>query len=251
MEAAPLKTVIPVVDDQLEIARSLVSSLESGDQLDADKRLSELTRSYQSEMFQEIGKLTRDLHDALGHCQNEKRLVDITNNEMPDARDRLSYVISKTEESAHKTMDLIENLMPISSELEQESKNMQDDWARFKRREMDVEEFRKLSAKLESFLGTACSNAERIRNDLTSVMLGQDYQDLTGQIIRKVIQTVQDVEGKLVDVIRHAKDEPATTEEEEHEMQIRAEGPQINTEGKANVMVDQDDVDDLLSSLGF
>ncbi|MFQ5659263.1 MAG: protein phosphatase CheZ [Gammaproteobacteria bacterium] len=247
MEAATVDLEVQYKDSRLTLARSLVVSLESGDDVSAESAIGELTKSYESYIFQEVGKLTRELHDTLGFCRDEQRLAQITQNEIPDARERLNYVIQKTEESAHRTLDIVENLLPISTELENESDSMQKEWQRFKRREMDVEEFRKLSTRLESFLDSACSSAVRIKQDLNEVMLGQDYQDLTGQIIRKVIDMVQEVEDKLVGVMRHASKEVTVVKSVKN---IEVEGPQIHND-KPNVMSGQDDVDDLLSSLGF
>lgn len=252
MEAATLNLETNYKSGRLELAKTLVQSLEKGDEVHAEHAIHELTKSYESYIFQEIGKLTRELHDALGFCRDEKRLSDITRNEIPDARDRLNYVITKTEESAHKTLDIIDNLLPISEELLNESNTMQKDWQRFKRREMNVEEFRELSTELEAFLGTACSHAAKIKSDLNDLMVAQDYQDITGQIIRKVITLVQEVEEKLVGVIRNASIESAKgTDTGTRLKSIEAEGPQINAEGDSNIMSGQDDVDDLLSSLGF
>lgn len=250
MEAASFNLEAKYKDSKLELAKSLVKSLESGDEVEAEKTIHELTRSYESYIFQEIGKLTRELHDALGFCRDEKRLADITKNEIPDARDRLNYVITKTEESAHKTLDIIDNLLPIATELSDESDAMKKDWQRFKRREMKVEEFRELSVELEAFLGTACTHAGKIKSDLNDVMVAQDYQDITGQIIRKVITLVQEVEDKLVSVIRNATAESGVVAGSKLKS-ISAEGPQIKGENDPNVMSGQDDVDDLLSSLGF
>jgi len=248
MEAATIDLEARYKDGRLTLAKSLVRSLESGDEANAERTINELTKSYESYIFQEIGKLTRELHDALGVCRDERRLTDITRNEIPDARDRLHYVITKTEESAHKTLDIIDNLLPISEELWHESSAMYQDWQRFKRREMNVDEFRELSASLEKFLGCACTHAEKIKHDLNDAMVAQDYQDLTGQIIRKVITLVQEVEDKLVGVIRNASADSKKTVS--RLMSITAEGPQIHTDAP-NVMTGQDDVDALLSSLGF
>ena len=248
MEAASLDLKEEYQDNRLILAKLLLSSLEEGDEEKAENAINELTQTRESYIFQEIGKLTRELHDALGFCKEEKKIENITLEEIPDARQRLNYVITKTEESAHRTMDIIENLLPISDELEKVSDTMKQDWQRFTRREMDVEEFRKLSTRLEEFFGTACNNASRIKKDLNELMLSQDYQDLTGQIIRKVIKLVTDVEDKLVNVIRHARSD---TETECVDNNIEAEGPQIDGENKPNVISGQDEVDDLLSSLGF
>ncbi len=248
MEVASLDLKQQYQDNRLHFAKLLLTSLEEGDEGKAEEAINELTQTRESYIFQEIGKLTRELHDALGFCKDEKKIEDITQADIPDARQRLNYVITKTEESAHHTMDIIENLLPISDELESVSDTMKQDWQRFTRREMDVAEFRKLSTRLEEFFGTACNNASRIKKDLNELMLSQDYQDLTGQIIRKVIKVVTDVEDKLVNVIRHAKSD---TETESVDKNIEAEGPQIDGENNPNVISGQDEVDDLLSSLGF
>ena len=250
MEAATLNNLeTKYKNGRLELAKSLVRSLENGEDDKAEQTIHELTKSYESYIFREIGKLTRELHDALGYCRDEKRLAELTRNEIPNARDRLNYVIKKTEESAHKTLDIIDNLVPISEELAHESNMMRADWQRFKRREMKVEEFRELSAELEVFLGTACSHAEKIKSDLKDVMVAQDYQDITGQIIWKVINLVQEVEDKLVGVIRNAS---ADTGKVSNRLKtVAAEGPQINTHDEPDIMSGQDDVDELLSSLGF
>ena len=237
-------------DERMDLAKSLLSSLEQGDEEEVKKVINELTRSQESFLFQEIGKLTRQLHDALGTCRDDERIADIAKNEIPDARERLNYVITKTEESAHRTLDIIENVLPLSEDLEKRADTMRGDWQRFVRREMDVEEFRKLSTQIEAFLNQVCDDSTRIKQDLSEVMLAQDYQDITGQVIRQVISLVQEVEASLVNVIRHVGNEGATQENNPMK-DILAEGPQINKEDNPNVMSGQDDVDDLLSSLGF
>ncbi|MCZ6526483.1 MAG: protein phosphatase CheZ [Gammaproteobacteria bacterium] len=256
MEAATLEIAAQVKDNRLELARAVVDSLEGGDELKAELAVNKLSELYESHLFQEIGKLTRELHDALGFCRDDQRITSLTEQEIPDARERLNYVIKKTEESANRTLDIVENLLPISNQMAEESEYMQKDWQRFTRREMDIEEFRKLSVRLEKYFGTACDNAARIKQDLNNVMLAQDFQDLTGQIIRQVINLVQEVEDKLVSVIRNARSGSQNNkfdvkQKNQKSDRIKAQGPQINEENNPDVISAQDDVDDLLSSLGF
>lgn len=256
MEAATIKLEAQVKDDRLELARAVIACLEDGDELKAELAVNRLSKLYESQLFQEVGKLTRELHDALGSCRDDQRITSLTEQEIPDARERLNYVIKKTEESANRTLDIVEGLLPISNQMAEDSENMQKDWQRFTRREMDVEEFRKLSLRIEKYFGTACDNAARVKQDLNDVMLAQDFQDITGQIIRQVINLVQEVEDKLVSVIRKAKGESQNEgfdvkKKNEKSGSAKAEGPQINAENNPDVMSAQDDVDDLLSSLGF
>lgn len=237
-------------DTRLELARSLVQKLEHGDEKGVEQAIGELTRGHESHLFQEIGKLTRELHDSMGFCRGDERIASLSQQEFPDARERLNYVITKTEDSANRTLDIIENLLPVSDALAEQAGDLQQAWQRFVRREMSVDEFRELSARLEKYLGTVGSHAQKIKQDLSDIIMAQDYQDLTGQIIRQVINLVQEVEDKLVNVIRSAKRDIAPPKEKP-ERDIKAEGPQINKEDDPNVMSGQDEVDDLLSSLGF
>ena len=237
------------IDMRLSLAKSLVTSLEQGNTAEADQLINSLTSQHESMLFQEVGKLTRQLHDALGNFRYDERISHLAENRIPDARERLSYVIDKTEESAHRTLNAVEEALPIAHELEENGSIMRRDWAKFTRREMNAEEFRQMSKQIESFLETVESDAREINKGLSDVMMAQDFQDLTGQIIRQVIKLVQDLEENLVCVIKNSGRIANTMEEETKD--IVAEGPQVNKEDSPDVMSGQDEVDDLLSSLGF
>lgn len=237
------------IDVRLSIARSLVSSLEQGNSGEIDQLITSLTAQHESVLFQEIGKLTRQLHDALGSFRDDERIANIAEHRIPDARERLNYVIEKTEESAHRTLNVVEETLPIAHELEEKGKQMREDWAKFTRREMNAEEFRQMSKRISLFLEVVEADAKDLNKGLSDVMMAQDFQDLTGQIIRQVIELVQDLEEGLVSVIKSSS--RITGHMEEGLKDTVAEGPQVNKGEDPNVMAGQDDVDDLLSSLGF
>ena len=237
--------VQPPVDMRLSLAKSLVKKLEQGNNAEVEQLISSLTSQHESMLFQEVGKLTRQLHDALGSFREDERISHLAENRIPDARERLNYVIDKTEESAHRTLNAVEEALPIAHELQENGSSMRKEWSRFTRREMNAEEFRQMSKRIESFLESVEQDARQLNKGLSDVMMAQDYQDLTGQIIRQVIDLVQDMEEGLVSVIK--KSSRVKTESKG----IVAEGPQINKNNDPHVMSGQDDVDDLLSSLGF
>lgn len=245
--------------DKVDLARRLLRELESGNDAGANDLLGELNAQYESSLFHEIGKLTRELHDALARVQVDSRLAGLAENEMPDARHRLDYVITKTEEAAHKTLTAVEELMPLSTDIRTAAQEMQADWQRFTRREMSVEEFRELSERVGRFLADIDNTAERIHSGLGDVLMAQDYQDLTGQVIRRIMVMVQEVEDGLIGLIRRTSqlDLPAGAgtgtgrTEDKTARGIRAEGPQILAHETAVALVDQDEVDELLSNLGF
>ena len=136
---------------QLEAARALVTALESNNEQQAEQQLLILTQSQESDLFQEVGKLTRELHDALNNFDVDARLVDLTENEMPDTRDRLNFVIKTTEDAAHKTLGFIDQTLPLASGLKQTAEKIDESWHRFRMKDMNADEFRSLSKDIETY----------------------------------------------------------------------------------------------------
>ncbi len=112
----------------LEQAKSLVEFLESGQQDAADAIIAEIQNPINSELFAEIGKLTRQLHDSLTNFQLDSRLNDLATADIPDAKERLNYVITRTEEAANKTMDAVEASLPIADNLQTGLTNIKPNW---------------------------------------------------------------------------------------------------------------------------
>jgi chemotaxis protein CheZ len=236
----------------LDTARALVSAIEAGDEAETQTQLTAITQIQQNNLFHEVGKLTRELHDALNNFNVDSRLVDLTQNDMPDTRDRLNFVIETTEEAAHKTLTYIEETLPLATQLKQTADDIEQSWHRFRMREMNADEFRALSKEIEAYLPSVKSNTEQIHKNLSDMTLAQGFQDITGQVIRQVITLVEEVEGNLVRLVKIAgADQKEVKKDDVVVDPIKAEGPQINAKDKENVVNDQDEVDDLLSSLGF
>ncbi|WP_006786145.1 protein phosphatase CheZ [Thiorhodospira sibirica] len=244
---------------QLEQARELVKLMESGDDLQAGKLIEELGRMHESLLFQQIGKLTRDLHEALNGFRMDSRLSEITEEEIPDAKERLNYVVVMTEQAANRTLTAVETVLPLIESLTQQASELGSDWQRFRQRELSADDFRELSRKLDLFFEQMNQNSELMRRNLSDVLMAQDFQDLTGQVIRRVINLVQDVEENLVGLVRISgqrlsnPDAKFKQEQKDTATLTTGTGPTVpgTSDAKQEVMTAQDDVDDLLSSLGF
>ena len=247
----------------VEYAKTLVEQLESGEASEAMNTIAQLHQKRDQVLFREVGRLTRSLHESIKNFA-----IDTSNSQMreemsrmEDASQRLNYVIEKTETAANKTMDMVEGTMPISAQLADQAKALKLEWDRLMRREMRPEEFRQLSKKVGVFLTNATEESAKINANLSSIMLAQDFQDLTGQVIKRVIELVQEVEAELVNLVTMAgsideitglKHEDLTPKtKDSNEPDIGPEGPIINPEKRNDVVSGQDDVDALLSSLGF
>jgi chemotaxis protein CheZ len=232
----------------LSLARELVNTLESGNHQEANKLLNRLTDSASSTLFHEIGKLTRDLHDRLANFEADLNFADIDQSAVQDAKIRLNYVIEKTDEATNHTLNIIDSFTPTVDELEKDSSHLMNEWARFIAKDMTAEEFRTLTKSITKYLSDTNNSYRDIRSGMNEIVVAQSFQDITGQIIKKVIALVQDVEHSLVRVIKCTGKE---REEENDSKKAAAEGPQVPGVQTSEVVSNQDEVDDLLSSLGF
>lgn len=237
----------------LEQAKSLVELLESDQQEKADELIAEIQNPINSELFAEIGKLTRQLHDSLTNFQLDSRLNDLATADIPDAKERLNYVITRTEEAANKTMDAVESIFPVIDNIASQVRAVNPAWAKLMNNEIDLPEFKSLCGDIDSLLVTTGKETSHMHSLMTDVLMAQDFQDLTGQVIRKVIDLVREVEESLINMLTafgiSAENIQGNSKPKVGENLV--EGPIVNAKERDDVVADQDDVDDLLSSLGF
>jgi len=243
-------------EDLLNQAEQLVREIRQGNEENVNRLMSYLGQIKESGLYNEVGKMTRQLHDSLNAFCEDTRLDQLTEDEIPDARARLRHVITMTQQSADRSLSAVEGTLPKCDSLSQNIDELGDAWQNFKRREMSVEEFRALSAKLEEFFTNARQDTDAIRSGLNDIMMAQDFQDLTGQIITRVIELVEEVEGNLVELVRLTSEQLNSSGKNSPEVETKSaiapEGPQVpGVSKKSEVVNGQDEVDDLLSSLGF
>lgn len=235
----------------LEHAQRLVELLSANEQNQADDLLRELAAPLQRELFDEVGKLTRQLHSALMDFQIDNRLVELANTEIPDAKERLSYVIDMTEQAANKTMDAVEECLPLANALTANIQQVMPSWDKLMRREIALSDFKVLCHNVQHLMSRSELDSNRLRELLNQILMAQDFQDLTGQMIRRVIDLVMEVESNLVSMLTVFGEQPMIESQITQKNNIEAEGPIMNAELRQDVVTGQDEVDDLLSSLGF
>lgn len=251
-----------VLAELKERALALVDRLEQSDYPGATEMIRRLNEARDRSIYHEVGKLTRGLHEALVNFEIDAGGGAVDSEQMSkiaNAQERLDYVINLTQKSADKTMDMVEQGIPVAAELGESARLLQADWQRLARREMGADEFRSLYTRIDEFLGKAGADSSNLASKFNEILLAQDFQDLSGQVIKKVITLVQEVEIKLVELMRMAGQveeltgifRPTEVVEKVKGADIVAEGPQINPSARTDVVSGQDDVDDLLSSLGF
>lgn len=244
----------------LEKAKQLVALLEADENEAAADLLQEATLSNSIELFAEVGKLTRQLHDSCHNFQLDPRISNLATEEIPDAQSRLTYVMETTEAAANTTMDAIEKCMRINEEMHLGLEQVIPEWKKLMSRKLQSQEFAELSTKLNKFLTESPEATFKMSALLTDVLVAQGFQDITGQVIRRVIELVKEVENSLVQMltvfgVQESNGNPMKNEISKHSAKEtdnqKAEGPIIDAGSRDDVVSGQDDVDDLLSSLGF
>ncbi|WCP67988.1 protein phosphatase CheZ [Vibrio tubiashii] len=236
----------------LEQAKQLVEMLEADQQQEADLLVKDIYQNNSNPMFQEIGELTRDLHESIKHFSMDDRMSEIANDEIPDARDRLQYVIDKTEVAANKTMDAVDRCMPIADNLHEGLLQVRPQWNELMHGRIELAEFKALCHRIDDLLGEVEGDSSELRGQLTEILMAQDFQDLTGQIIRRVITLVDEVEGRLVEILTaFGSSQLEESTNNKNKASTDPEGPILNPQERDDAVSSQDEVDDLLSSLGF
>lgn len=175
------------------------------------------------EMFLRVGALTRQLHDALAEMGGT---VESAVAALPDARARLCYIERLTGQAAEKVLNAAESGKEAQARLEAAAQAAPPGELR------------------DAALAAAAATNERF----TEIILAQDFHDLTGQVLKRVVTVAQDLEQQLLKLLLDSKPDRARAAAPE---EAGLQGPAINAEGNANVATNQAQVDDLLESLGF
>ena len=198
------------------------------------------------EVLSRIGHMTRALHESLRGLGLDK-LIEKAASDIPDARDRLDYVVRLSEQSAKRVLDATDAANPLQDGIDASAAELSRSWQSLLDSGEGSPEWRALAERTIASLGESRSAAVSTRGHLMDIMMAQDFQDLTGQVITRVTAIAQDLEQQLVQVLVDFA--PAEVRREFDNSLLN--GPQINPENNSDVVANQGQVDDLLDSLGF
>jgi chemotaxis protein CheZ len=200
-------------------------------------------------LFLDLRKLTGDLQSALQRFRVDSRLMDLAQKDVPDAKLRLDHVLRLTDEAAHRTLDLVEQSGPLAERTARAANDLLEPWKLFRDRKIAIDDFHRMVRNMDAFLQGACGDMDKVRANLSEVLLAQGYQDLSGQIIRGVMKLVTELEIALADLVRLAQTGGRTARHVSDETR-RGFGPPIPGIKTAPAVSGQQDVDALLSGLG-
>lgn len=191
------------------------------------------------EMFQQLGSITRQLHDALkelGYTDKLKGTVE----QLPDAQSRLSYIAKLTGEAAEKVLNHVEAAKTEQTLIAERGRQLHSTIAA-------VPGLARAMPELLTWTQDVVSHSEKTDVRLTEIMMAQDFHDLTGQVISRVVQLAGTIEEQLLGLLLQSAPCGQPGQDKAYELA----GPVVNAEGRTDVVTDQKGVDDLLASLGF
>lgn len=198
-----------------------------------------------NQIYERLGGIVRLLHDSLRELGYDKALTEAS-SQIVDAQDRLEYVASLTEQAANKVLNTLDEGMPQQDKLSQDAKSMEERWEALFAGKLSLDEFKTLAGDTRGFtkMVTAATEAEKAR--LLDIMMAQDFQDITGQLIKKVVVITKTVENELAELLRDSAPPAVRERLAAKEQESIMSGPSMPT-----VALSQDSVDDLLADLGF
>jgi len=212
------------------------------------------------EIFQQLGTLTRQLHDTLnmlGVLPGLKTNVD----NLPDARSRLNYIATKTADAAEKVLNLVDTAKADQEHIANETRKLAA--------LITADPVKAVATgAVYNFVQDVETVTHRVDGHLTDIMMAQDFHDLTGQVVAKVVKLANDLESQLVKLLvqaappDQAQKVEAVLTSHPHATATGApaaadpdnptlEGPVVDLTGRTDVVANQSEVDDLLASLGF
>ena len=193
-----------------------------------------------------IGVLTRQLHNSLNELGYADRLRGSA-GELPDAQSRLSYIARLTGEAANKVLGQVEVTQSQQDTLAERTRSM--------RAELIKDPVAAVAkGAVMNYLQVVEEGTQQTSSHLTEIMMAQDFHDLTGQVIARVVALAADLESQLLELLIQTS--PAPDEGEQpltvtEAVQPKLAGPVVDPENTADVVTSQSQVDDLLASLGF
>lgn len=189
----------------------------------------------ESQTFAELGQVVRRLHETLRELGCDAGLQSVV-GELPDTQDRLNYIVTLTEQAANRALTAVEKAMPVQEAMSAEAQELAELWR-------GGGDDAALRQRVQDFLDGVPERSRQVSEQLTEVMMAQDFQDLTGQVIKKVMNLAQEMEHQLVNILLISRPEAAAKSES------LENGPVLKA--SKETVGGQQEVDDLLDSLGF
>ena len=197
------------------------------------------------QLINRIGQLTRQMRESIRELGLDKGIAKVA-EAIPDARDRLGYIAQMTERAAERALNAIDVAQPIQDGLSSDAKALTKRWDAWFEHPVELDAARELVFDNRAYLAAVPKQVSATNAQLMEIMMAQDFQDLTGQVIKKMMHVIQDMDTQLLQLLI----DNAPPEKRHDTPHGLLHGPQT-VAGLPDAVDGQDQVDDLLASLGF
>jgi chemotaxis protein CheZ len=199
------------------------------------------------DVINSVGQLTRQLHDTLAELGYDHKIQECAAATLPDARQRLAYVVALTEQAASRSLNAVEVATPLQEALAADASSLAERWDAILRGEGSVEEFKSIARATRDYLQTVPERVDTTREQLREIVMAQEFQDLTGQVLKRITDLANHLETQLLTLL--VENAPVSIRRTEALGLLN--GPAVNPGNVADVLANQAQVDELLESLGF
>lgn len=198
-----------------------------------------------ADLIHRIAALTRMLRESMRELGLDQAIKDAA-HAIPDARDRLHYVARMTEQAANRVLNAAEHVQPLQEAMQRDARALDARWQAWFDHPVELDQARELVDDTRALLKDIPEKTQDSQSKLLEIIMAQDFQDLTGQVIMKMLGVVSAIETELVQVLIDN-----VPQEKREEASSLLNGPEVSPQGKVDVVTSQDQVDDLLANLGF
>lgn len=196
-------------------------------------------------MYERLGGIVRMLHDSLRQLGYDRSLSDVA-SQITDAQGRLEHIASLTEQAANKVLNTVDTSIPEQEALSKKAQEMHARWEDLFAGKLSVEQFKALAGDSKQFAATVSEATDAEKARLLDIMMAQDFQDITGQLIKKIVNITSKAEQELAQLLRDNAPPEVKAAMAEHKPVELMSGP-----AAPGAAMGQDDVDSLLADLGF
>jgi chemotaxis protein CheZ len=213
--------------------------------MDAKAEPQDSSEDAATKVINSVGHLTRQLHDTLAELGYDRTLQDAAAAALPDARQRIAYVVKLTEDAASRSLNAVEHATPLQETLAVDAQSLAARWDTVCAGQSNVADFKALAQATREYLHGVTARTEQTRGHLREIIMAQEFQDLTGQVLKRISELANTLETQLLKLL--VENAPGPIKPEAASL---LNGPAIDG-SEPNVVASQAQVDELLESLGF
>ncbi len=244
-------TVAPPTPEQPEDTAPVAEATDAEADTDAESQAAEPQEDQSGKpMYERLGGIVRMLHDSLRELGYDRSLSNVA-DQISDAQGRLNHIASLTEQAANKVLNTVDTCIPEQETLTKKAQDMEGRWNQLFDGKLSIEEFKTLAGDSRQFASVVMEATETEKARLLDIMMAQDFQDITGQLIKKIVVITDTVEHELAQLLRD--NAPPEVKAALAEQKLAEQKPAELMQGPSapGAAMAQDDVDSLLADLGF